>query len=110
MLTVILFHSISSILNGRFLLALHETNAQVEGAADTSVSSLSFNTGSGGDLQASPPELPDYLGIIGGSTCSFHDDDEELQSLEFALPQEEEHQTEPEGEIQEIRTDGESMA
>ncbi|EIW56807.1 uncharacterized protein TRAVEDRAFT_49629 [Trametes versicolor FP-101664 SS1] len=108
---VILFiDPISSVLNSRFLLAIHETNARLEGAADTSISSLSLHTGRGGTAQAGSPELPDFLGIIGGSFRSFHDDNEDLQSLEFAPPQDEEHQSEPEGDIQEIRRDGEYMA
>ncbi|EIW56789.1 uncharacterized protein TRAVEDRAFT_49610 [Trametes versicolor FP-101664 SS1] len=101
---------ISSILNSHFLLALHETEAQLVGAADTSISSLSLNTGSSGKLQAGLPELPEYLGVIGGSIRSFHDDEDDLQSLEFAPPQEEECQPVLEGEIQEIRIDRESMA
>lgn len=109
-LTMNFLHSISSILNSRFLLALHETNAHLEGAADTSISSLSLSTGSGGERQAGSPELPEYLGVIGGSIHSFHDDEDDLQSLEFAPPQEEECQPVPEGEIQEIRIDRESMA
>lgn len=109
-LTTNLLHSISSILNSRFLLALHETDAQVVGAVDTSISSLSLNSGSGGELHAGSPELPEYLGIIGGSIRSFHGDEDDLQSLEFAPPQEEEHQPELEGEIQEIRKDGGFMA
>lgn len=109
-LTMNFLHSISSILNSRFLLSLHEANAQLEGAADTSISSLSLNTGSRGELQAGSPELPEYLGVIGGSIHSFCDDEDDLQSLEFALPQVEEHQPDPEGEIQEIRIDGRNMA
>ncbi|OJT04204.1 hypothetical protein TRAPUB_5112 [Trametes pubescens] len=58
-----------------------------------------------------PPELPEFLGIIGGSIHSFHWDDEDLGSLEFAPPWEEhEPDSEPEGEIQEIRRDGENIA
>ncbi|EIW56801.1 uncharacterized protein TRAVEDRAFT_49623 [Trametes versicolor FP-101664 SS1] len=60
----------------------------------------------GGKLQAGSAELPEYLGVIGGSIRSSHDNAEDLQSLEFAPPQEEEHQPELEGEIQEIRRDG----
>ncbi|KAL1937251.1 hypothetical protein VTO73DRAFT_13920 [Trametes versicolor] len=101
---------ISSILNSRFLLTLHETNTQLEGAADVSISSLSLNTGSGGEPQAGSPELPEYLSVIGGSIRSFHDDEDDLQSLEFAPLQAEEHQPEPEREIQEIRRDGVFMA
>lgn len=102
-------HRISSILNSRFLLALHETNARLEGAANTSISSLSFNTGGGGDLRAGSPELPEFLGVLGGSIVSFHNNDEDPQSLGTSLPQEE-HQSEPEGEIQEIRRDRENVA
>lgn len=78
----------------------------MEGAAYVSISSLSLNTGSGGLARAGSPELPGFLGVIGGSIRSFPDED--LQSLEFASPQEENHQSEPEGEIQEIRRDGEN--
>lgn len=102
--------SISSILNSHFLLALHETHALIEGAADASISSLTLETGSG-EPMAGSPELPEFLGIIGGSICSFHDDDnKDLQSLEYALPQEEENQPELEGEIQEISRDEGNMA
>ncbi|OJT04201.1 hypothetical protein TRAPUB_5109 [Trametes pubescens] len=70
------------------------------------VSSLSLGTGSGdGDPRAGSPEIPGFLGIIGGSIRSFHDEDEDLQSLEFAPPQEED-QSEPEGEIVESGRDG----
>ncbi|EIW63117.1 uncharacterized protein TRAVEDRAFT_43423 [Trametes versicolor FP-101664 SS1] len=100
---VVFIDPISSILNGRFLLALHETNARLEGATDTSgVSSLCFNTRSGGDSRAGSSELPELLGVIGGSICSFHNDDEDLQCLEFAPPQEE-LQAEPEGEAVELQ-------
>lgn len=87
-------HRISSILNSRFLLALHETNGRLEGATDMSIDSLSINTGGGGD--------PEFLGIIGGSIYSIHGNDEDLESLESALPErerEEEHHIEPESEI-----------
>ncbi|EIW53816.1 uncharacterized protein TRAVEDRAFT_51559 [Trametes versicolor FP-101664 SS1] len=79
---------ISSILNSHFLLALHETNARLEGAADTSLSSLTLNTGSGDTPSArASPELRPVLGLIGGTIRSFHDDDDEdMRSLEFALP------------------------
>lgn len=82
-------HSISSVLNSRFLLALHETNARLEGAADASISSLSLNTGSGDDPSAlASPELPPFLSAIGGEIRSFHDDDsEDMESLEFAPPE-----------------------
>ncbi|KAL1937162.1 hypothetical protein VTO73DRAFT_14504 [Trametes versicolor] len=96
----------SSILNSRFLLALHETNARLEGTADESISSLSLDTGSGDDRRAGSPELPEFLGVLGGSIHSFHDEDEDLRSLTFARPQEEEHEAELEGEIQEIGRDG----
>ncbi|KAL1942697.1 hypothetical protein VTO73DRAFT_4937 [Trametes versicolor] len=100
---VVFIDPISSILNGRFLLALHETNARLEGATDTSgVSSLCFNTRGGGDSRAGSSELPELLGVIGGSICSFHNDDEDLQCLEFAPPQEE-LQAEPEGEAVELQ-------
>ncbi|OJT15918.1 hypothetical protein TRAPUB_14140 [Trametes pubescens] len=98
----------SSILNSRFLLALHETNARM-GGTDTSIvssESLYFNTGSDVDPKATSPELPEFLGVLGGPTHLFHDDDEDLGSLEFASPQEEGHQSEPEGAIQEIGRDG----
>ncbi|EIW53843.1 uncharacterized protein TRAVEDRAFT_51584 [Trametes versicolor FP-101664 SS1] len=81
---------ISSILNSRFLLALHETNARLEGAADASISSLSLNTGSGDAPSArASPELPPFLGPIGGAIRSFHDDDddEDMRSLKFAPPE-----------------------
>lgn len=91
-------HSISSVLNSRFLLALHETNARLEGAADASISSLSLNTGSGEAPSArASPELPPVLGPIGGAIHSFHDDDnEDMRSLEFAPP---ELRTEPGSEL-----------
>lgn len=81
-------HSISSLLNSRFLLALHETNARLKGAADTSLSSLTLNTGSGDTPSArASPELRPVLGPIGGTIRSFHDDDDEdMRSLEFAPP------------------------
>lgn len=106
-------HSISSILNSRFLLALHETSARLEGAAEASISSLSLDTGSSDDPQggSEPPELPEFLGIIRGLIRSFHCDDKDLGSLEFAPPWEEhEPDLEPEGEIQEIRRDGGNIA
>lgn len=99
-------HSISSILNSRFLLALHETNARLEGAADTSIPSLALDTRSGDDRRAGSPELPEFLGVLGGSIRSFQDEDEDLGSLEFAPPQEREHTSEVEGEIREMRRDG----
>lgn len=79
-------HSISSILSSRFLLALHETKAQLEGAADTTISSFCLDTGSGNNPSAlASPELPPFLGPIGGVIRSFHDDDDEdMESLEFA--------------------------
>ncbi|OJT15919.1 hypothetical protein TRAPUB_14141 [Trametes pubescens] len=84
---------ISSILNSRFLLALHETNARLEGAAgdtDTavSVSSLCFNPRSGGTAGTpTRSQLPDFLGIIGGPVHSFHHADD-LESLDIVpLPQ-----------------------
>ncbi|KAL1942676.1 hypothetical protein VTO73DRAFT_4916 [Trametes versicolor] len=91
---------ISSSLNSRFLLALHETNTRL-GGTNTSISSLSFNIASGGDPGAGSPEPPEFLGIIGGSIHSFHDDDGDLDELAFAPPQEE-HQLEPEGEVLEV--------
>lgn len=100
----------SSILNSRFLLALHETNARLEGAADESISSLSLDISSVDDRRAGSPELPEYLGVLGGPIRSFHNDDEDLQSLAFAPPHEEEHETELEGEIQEIGRDGGNTA
>ncbi|OJT06148.1 hypothetical protein TRAPUB_3083 [Trametes pubescens] len=88
---------ISSILNSRFLLALRETNARLEGA-DASISALSLNTGSTDVLRAGSPELPPFLGAIGGPIHSFHHD--ELESLDFASPSpSEEHQSETEGEL-----------
>lgn len=81
--------SISSILNSHFLLALHETNARLEGAADASISSLPLNTGSGDAPSArASPELLPVLGPIGGTIRSFHDDDDEdMRSLKFAPPE-----------------------
>ncbi|KAL1940485.1 hypothetical protein VTO73DRAFT_9057 [Trametes versicolor] len=80
---------ISSILNSRFLLALHETNTRLEGAANTSLSSLTLNTGSSDTPSArASPELPPVLGPIGGTIHAFHDDDDEdMRSLEFAPPE-----------------------
>ncbi|EIW56788.1 uncharacterized protein TRAVEDRAFT_49609 [Trametes versicolor FP-101664 SS1] len=97
---------ISSILNSRFLLALHETSVQLQGAADASLSSLSLRTGRCDHPRAGSPELPAFLGVIGGSIHSSHDDDDggggggDLGSLGFAPPlrQDGEHQTEHEGE------------
>lgn len=81
------------------------------GGSDTSiVSSLNFNSGNGGDARASLPELPEYLGILGGPIRSFRDDDEDLGSLEFTFSREEGNQSGPEGDVQEIRRDGENMA
>ncbi|OJT06719.1 hypothetical protein TRAPUB_2427 [Trametes pubescens] len=94
----------------RFLLALHETNARLEGAADTSIFSPSLNTGSGDDSRAGSHELPGYLGVIGGSIHSFHDEDEDLQSLEFASPQEEEPQPQPQEDIPGSGGDGGHLA
>ncbi|OJT03955.1 hypothetical protein TRAPUB_5356 [Trametes pubescens] len=96
----------TSALNSRFLLALHEMKARLEGVADSSISSFSLNTGSGDNPREGSPELPDFLGIIGSSIRSIHDDDEDLQSLEFAPPQLEEHHSEPEEEVLESGTDG----
>ncbi|KAL1937965.1 hypothetical protein VTO73DRAFT_12715 [Trametes versicolor] len=111
-LTTDLLHSISSILNSRFLLALHETSVQLQGAADASLSSLSLRTGSCDDPRAGLPELPGFLGVIGGSIRSFHDDnddDGDLGSLGFAPPlrQGGEHQTEHEGDsVESSREEG----
>lgn len=107
LLTLIItcLHSISSILNSRFLLALHETNARLVGA-NRSISSLSIDINDGDDQRAGSPELPQFLGAIGGPIHSFHDEDEDLRSLTFGPPQEEEHEAELEGEIQEIGRDG----
>lgn len=96
-------------MNSRFLLALHETNARLEGAGDASISSLSLNTGSGDNRRGDSPDLPEFLGVIGGSIHSFHDENEDLRSLEFAPPQEED-QSESEGAIQEIRREGVDVA
>ncbi|KAL1937165.1 hypothetical protein VTO73DRAFT_14507 [Trametes versicolor] len=94
---------ISSILNSRFLLALHETNGRLEGATDMAISSISLNIGGCGD--------PEFLGIIGGSIHSIHGRDEDLDSLEFALSErEEEHDPEPEGEIVEGGRDMANLA
>lgn len=94
-------HSVSSVLNSRFLLGLHETNVRLEGAADTTMSSLSFNAGSSTDPRAGPPELPEFLSVIGGSIHTFHDADEDVESLEFRVPPPlEERQCEPDGEPQ----------
>ncbi|EIW56803.1 uncharacterized protein TRAVEDRAFT_49625 [Trametes versicolor FP-101664 SS1] len=101
---------IVSILNSRFLLALHETNMRL-GGNDTSISSLSFNAGSQGNPREGSPELPEFLGIIGGPIHSFHGD-EDPETLEFALPsQEEVHQCEHElAEIVESGRDGGDVA
>ncbi|OJT08763.1 hypothetical protein TRAPUB_373 [Trametes pubescens] len=103
-------YSITSSLNSRFLLALHETNTRLEGG-DTSISSLSFNTGSSGDQRAGSPKLPEFLGVIGGPIHSFHDGEEDMESLEFAPTSQEEHQTsESEGEVLESGGDGGNLA
>ncbi|OJT08758.1 hypothetical protein TRAPUB_368 [Trametes pubescens] len=90
---------ISSILNSRFLLALHETNARLEGAVDASITSLSLNISSGDDPRAGSPELPQFLGPIGGLIHSLPDDD--LESLEFApsAPSQRETLRDPEAEV-----------
>ncbi|KAL1940432.1 hypothetical protein VTO73DRAFT_9004 [Trametes versicolor] len=78
---------VSSLLNSRFLLALHETNARLEGAADASLSSFSLDTGSGDDPSAlASPDLPSFLGPIGGAIRFSYDDDDDMRSLEFAPP------------------------
>lgn len=87
-----------------------EYHQRLEGAADASISSLSLNTSSGDDPRAGSPDLPDFLGIIGGPIRLFDDEDEDLQSLEFVPPQEPEHQSEPEGEIAESSRDGGRLA
>lgn len=95
----------TSILNSRFLLALHETNARMEGAADTSISALSLDAGGGNGPRAGSPKLPEFLGVIGGPIHSFHDDGSGSDSLVFAPPSHEEHESEPEGEILEVGRD-----
>lgn len=90
-LTTEYLHSITSILNGRFLLALHETNARLEGVVGASISSLSLGIVSGDDPRAGPSVLPQILGPIGGPVHSFSDDeddedlDDDVESVDFAL-------------------------
>ncbi|EIW56805.1 uncharacterized protein TRAVEDRAFT_49627 [Trametes versicolor FP-101664 SS1] len=86
---------ISSALNSRFLLALHETNARMGGTDASMVSSLNFNAVSGGDPRVSSPELPGSLGVLGGPIHSFHEDDDDLESLQLASWSQEEHQVKP---------------
>lgn len=88
-------HRISSALNSRFLLALHETNARMSGTDASMVSSLNFNAVSGGDLRASSRELAGSLGVLGGPIHSFHEDDDDLESLQLASWSQEEHQVKP---------------
>lgn len=74
---------------------------QLQGAADASLSSLSLRTGSYDNPRAGSSELPAFLGVIGGSIHSSHDDDDgDLGSFGFTPPlrQDGEHQTEHEGE------------
>ncbi|EIW56802.1 uncharacterized protein TRAVEDRAFT_49624 [Trametes versicolor FP-101664 SS1] len=66
--------------------------------------SKSFN------IKAGSPDLPELLRIIGEPIRSFDDEDEDLQSLEFAPPQEQEDQSEPEGEIAESSRDAGRLA
>ncbi|EIW56785.1 uncharacterized protein TRAVEDRAFT_49605 [Trametes versicolor FP-101664 SS1] len=97
-------NSITSILNGRFLLALHETNARLEGAVGASISSLSLGTVSGDDPGAGPSMLPQFLGPIGGPVHSFDDDsdddnlDDDVESVDFAQPSQARSQS-PEFEV-----------
>lgn len=80
-------------MNSRFLLALHETNARMEGA-NMSISSLSLDVNSGGDPTSDgSPELPDFLELFGGPIHSFHDEGD-AESLEFAQPSQGEHESE----------------
>ncbi|EIW56815.1 uncharacterized protein TRAVEDRAFT_49637 [Trametes versicolor FP-101664 SS1] len=87
---------ISSILNSRFLLHLHETNARLEGA-DASMTSYSLRIDSGGDPRTGSPELPPFLGIIGGPIHSFPPDDQ--ASLDFAPQSREEPIPDPEAAL-----------
>ncbi|KAL1937167.1 hypothetical protein VTO73DRAFT_14509 [Trametes versicolor] len=102
---------ISSILNNRFLLALHETNTRLEGEEDTTaVSSLSFYTSSGDDPRAGSPEILEFLSVIGGPIHSFHND-EDLELLSFAPPtSQEEHQSGLDREALESGGDGGGFA
>lgn len=91
-----LLHSISSILNSHFLLALHKMNTQLQGAANAPISSLTLETGSHGEPMAGSPKLPEFLDVIGGSIHSFHNDEDE----DLTLPPGEEQQSEIEEDIQ----------
>ncbi len=65
-------HSICSVLNSRFLLALYETSASLErgGASDLSFS-LNLSEGS--------PELPEYLTSLAGPVHLVPDDDDNVE-------------------------------
>lgn len=81
--------SISSILNSRFLLALHETNARLEGA-DLSMSVLSIDIDGRGDpIGDGTLDLPSFLGSI-----NDFDDGDVRASLVFARPEQDELQPE----------------
>lgn len=80
-------------MNSHFLLDLYETNVRLGGAV-ASISSLSLNIAEGGSLRAASPELPRFLGSLGGPICSqFSDDD--LETLDFAEPPQSEPESEP---------------
>ncbi len=88
-----LLPSISSILNSRFLLNLHETNARLEGAEAT-MTSYSLHIDSTGDPRTGSLELPPFLSCIGGPIHSFPDDDR--ASLDFAPQSREDPEPDPE--------------
>lgn len=71
-------------------------NTQLKGAANTPISSLTLETGSHSEPMAGSPKLPEFLGVIGGSIHSFHNDEDE----DLTLPHGEEQQSEMEEEIQ----------
>lgn len=96
MLTMHVLRSISSILNSRFLLDLHETNARLEGA-DASMTSYSLHIDSDGDPKTGSPELPPFLACIGGPIHSFPPDDQ--ASLDFAPQSREEPIPDPEAAL-----------
>ncbi|KAL1937385.1 hypothetical protein VTO73DRAFT_13791 [Trametes versicolor] len=67
---------ISSILSSRFLLALYETNVNLE-RGGTSVSSFSTLDFGGLDRAAGSPQLPEFLTSLAGPIQSVPDDDDD---------------------------------
>lgn len=66
--------SISSILNSRFLLALHETNAHLERGGTTASSTSALDFGRANE-EAMSSELPESISALAGTIHSIPDDD-----------------------------------